>query len=101
VDDSGPLPVCAVDGIRIHPTRSGGWIHDAATTARLHREDVRRMVTELHVSETVTIRHEDLFGCPSCGSPDPAAIDTITGTCSDCWDRRKAVIDAAVMADER
>lgn len=44
VDDSGPLPVCAVDGIRIHPTRVGGWIHDTATTIRLHREDVRAMV---------------------------------------------------------
>lgn len=51
VDDSGPLPVCAVDQIRIHPTRVGGWVHDTATTDRLHREDVRRMVAATYVSE--------------------------------------------------
>ena len=44
VDDSGPLPRCAVDGLRIHPTRVGGWFHDPSQITRLHREDVRAMV---------------------------------------------------------
>lgn len=51
VDDSGPLPVCAVDGLRIHPTRVGGWFHDASTVRRLHREDIRAMVERPYVSE--------------------------------------------------
>lgn len=48
VDDSGPLPVCATDGIRIHPTRVGGWVHDAPTITRLHRADVTAMLDRTH-----------------------------------------------------
>ena len=46
VDDSGPLPVCAIDSIRIHPTKVGGWFHDAETIRRLHRDEVRTMSAE-------------------------------------------------------
>ena len=56
VDDSGPLPTCAIDGIRIHPTRVGGWFHDGATITRLHREDVRAMVDAAYpTSEQVRV----------------------------------------------
>lgn len=48
VDDSGPLPVCATDGIRIHPTRAKGWIHDAPTITRLHRADITAMLDAIH-----------------------------------------------------
>jgi hypothetical protein len=63
VDDSGPLPVCAVDSIRIHPTRVGGWVHDQGTTDRLHREDVRAMVNAVYPTHWTA----DPDPCYTCG----------------------------------
>ena len=78
VDDSGPLPVCAIDNIRIHPTKVGGWFHDPEQIRRLHREDIRRMVTESE-EERVARAIERISGDFEAEARNPEGDPTLNG----------------------